>query len=140
MCWSVGDSPSGKASAFGADIRGFESLIPSQVRFEQKLNKHSHDVNAYLLLSVSLILFILYYSFYGTVNLNNAIETESISLSILLIVLPLLFISIIPSYVFAKMINVKKSPFIVVAGLFSLFYIFISFVSLVIFSVIGGLQ
>ena len=26
----VGDSPSGKASAFGADIRGFESLIPSQ--------------------------------------------------------------------------------------------------------------
>ena len=27
---SVGDSPSGKASAFGADIRGFESLIPSQ--------------------------------------------------------------------------------------------------------------
>ena len=26
----TGDSPSGKASAFGADIRGFESLIPSQ--------------------------------------------------------------------------------------------------------------
>ena len=27
---SIGDSPSGKAPAFGAGIRGFESLIPSQ--------------------------------------------------------------------------------------------------------------
>jgi len=96
--------------------------------------------NQYLLLSISLVLFILYYIFYRAVNSNSLIETESIALSILLVILPLLFISIIPSYVLAKMINVKDSPFIVIAGLFSLFYILISFVSLIIFSVIGGLQ
>ena len=29
-CNCIGESPSGKAAAFGAAIRGFESLLPSQ--------------------------------------------------------------------------------------------------------------
>jgi len=96
--------------------------------------------NQYLLLFVSLLLFISYYVFYRVVNLVSLIETDSIALSILLVILPLLLISIIPSYVFAKIINVKNPSFIVTAVLFSLSYILISFISLVIFVVIGGLQ
>lgn len=37
----IGESPSGKALASGASIRGFESLLPSQVEFE--LNKERSD-------------------------------------------------------------------------------------------------
>ena len=93
----------------------------------------------YLLLSVSLVLFILYYTVYQLVNLNGLIETDSVSLSILLAILPLLFISIIPSYVLAKIIKANNPPFIVTAVLFSIFYIVITFVSLVITFAIGGL-
>jgi hypothetical protein len=34
--FTTGDSPSGKAADFGSAIRGFESLIPSQMKFYQK--------------------------------------------------------------------------------------------------------
>lgn len=53
--------------------------------------------NQYLLLFVSLLLFISYYVFYRVVNLLSLIDTNSITLSILLVILPLLLISIIPS-------------------------------------------
>lgn len=36
---SIGESPSGKAAAFGAAIRGFESLLPSQVRYNSNMHK-----------------------------------------------------------------------------------------------------
>lgn len=95
--------------------------------------------NQCLLFFISLVLFIFYYATYRVINLINLIETNSIALSILLIFLPLLILSIIPSYVLVRMINIKNPSFIVTAVLFSLFYILVSFISLVIFAVIGGL-
>jgi len=91
----------------------------------------------YILLVVSFALFILYYVFWRNFNLSEAVNPSSVSLSILLVILPLLLISIIPSYVISKAIKVTSPALYVKATLFSLTYIIVAFISVVILVALG---
>lgn len=91
----------------------------------------------YVLIFSSIILFVFYYIFWRTLNLSMLVESSSISLSILLVITPLLFISIIPSYVLVKAVNLKKSSMYVNITLFSLIYVVIAFVSAAILFILG---
>jgi len=56
-----------------------------------------------------------------------------LSLSILLVLLPVVLIAIIPSYVFMKIVKIKKTSAFVDWVLFTLFYIIVTFIGLAIF-------
>jgi len=87
--------------------------------------------NQYLLLFVSLILFVLCAIFWR--DLMSAIfAPESIAMSWLLLILPALLISTIPSYVLTKIVNVKTSSVFINGTIFTLSYIIISFIGVAI--------
>lgn len=109
--------------------------------FEKFQNKYLRDIR-FVLLAISAILYVLYFMFWRTANLFWLIKPDmasqySISQSVFIIILPLLFISILPSYFFMKIINIRETPLFTRAVVFSILYILFGFTSIIILLALG---
>jgi hypothetical protein len=109
--------------------------------FEKFQNRYWLDVR-FFLLAISVILFVLYFMFWRTVNLFWLIKPDmasqySISQSVFVLILPLLLISILPSYTFMKIMNIRETPLFTRAGVFSVLYILFGFTSIIILFALG---
>lgn len=112
-----------------------DSIFESFCYDKGMFNKLSR--NQYVLLIISLALLVSYYIFWRNFNLSEVLNPISVNLAILLIILPLLLISIIPSYVISRTVKIKKPSLYVKVTLFSLTYIIVAFVSVSVLVALG---
>ena len=91
----------------------------------------------YQLLLTSLVLYVLYYVFAGefwsVVNLGLSFNSISYATSFFIVFVPLLLISILPSYVLMKLLYLRVSEYIADRALLCLIYIAISVLSIAAF-------
>jgi hypothetical protein len=109
--------------------------------FDKHKNRSWLNVQ-FALLAVSAILYVLYFMFWRTVNLFWLIKPDmasqySISQSVFVFILPLLLISILPSYISMKSMDIRETPLFTRAVVFSIFYILFGFTSIVILFALG---
>lgn len=86
----------------------------------------------YILSALSLALYVFYYLFWPTFNLYALFNPTSIKMTILVFTLPVLLISLIPSYVIMRRLNVRRASLYVNTWIFIIAYIPVSFISVIV--------